>query len=138
MAKRPILAAVLIATLALAGCRSAAVNNVVDAPFPVGVSGARSLSVDQTEAIIVKVGSDRGWIFTKLGTGHLEGTVNVRGKHTAVIDVLFDREVYSILYKDSQNLNYDAAENVIHPNYNSWVGLLDNDIKLAVQAAKAS
>ncbi|MEO0823923.1 MAG: hypothetical protein AAF074_26375 [Pseudomonadota bacterium] len=134
-----LVAAVVAAGLVLSGCRSATLQNVENAPYgDTGIASARQLTLDEYARAIVRAGTQRNWVFQSVAPGHLEGRVDVRGKHNAVVDVYYDAEVYSIVYKSSQNLKYDAAENTIHPNYNSWVQLLSQDIRAEVQRARAS
>ena len=129
----------IAATLALTGCRTTALRNIQDEPFAASaVANPAPLTLGKIERSIVRVGANRGWTFERIGPGHLIGKVNVRGKHFAEVDVFFDRERFSILHKSSRNLNYDAATNVIHPNYNAWIGNLEKDIQKEIQLARAS
>ena len=49
-------------------------------------------------------------------------------QHTAVVDIRYSPESYSISYRDSAVLLYDGQ--VIHRNYNKWVQLLSERIQL--------
>lgn len=133
-------AALIVAALAVAGCRPLVpVNNVTDASFGSSLySTANVLSLDDYERAISRAGADRGWAFTRIAPGQLEGTLDVRGKHEATVDVVFNTETYSISYKSSQNLKYHAPSNLIHPNYNNWIDLLDRDIQAEIQKLRAS
>ena len=44
------------------------------------------------------------------------------GKHLAEVNILYSPEQYSVVYRDSINLNYRASDSTIHPSYNKWVG----------------
>jgi len=46
-----------------------------------------------------------------------------------VVDIAYDTKAFSITYKDSSNLQYDAAKSEIHKNYNGWVQNLENGIR---------
>lgn len=128
---------VLCGTLALAGCRTTRLENVESMPYGgTGLSNTTQLSMAQIESAIVRAGTRRGWVFSGAGPGHLVGNVDVRGKHHATVDVFYDQSDFSILYKDSQNLNYDASTKQIHPNYNSWVRLLADEIRAEITAAR--
>jgi hypothetical protein len=105
--------------LALAGCRSAPVLNVADAP----VAGTKSLQ--QVEQAIVEAGQSLGWRMQPQGPGHVQGTLLLRD-HRAVVDVSYTAKAYSIRYKDSANLHYDGSS--IHKNYNGWIQNLDRAI----------
>lgn len=135
-----LVAATLAAALAASGCaggRSAPIENVQEAPYGISASGSKQLSRSDYEAAIIRAGAGRGWVFERVAPGHLVGTVVVRGKHTAVVDIYYDAEDFSIVYKDSENLNYNPEKHTIHPNYNSWVSLLEQDIRKEVQIARA-
>lgn len=124
MTKRGLMLAVTCAALALAGCRSAPVMNVADAP--VGVS----LSAQQLEQAIVAAGDALGWQMRPTGPGRIEGTLLLRD-HRAVVDINYSPRAYSIRYKDSSNLHYDGG-GTIHRNYNRWIENLDRAIRVRV------
>ena len=129
----------LMGVLALAGCRTVQIENINDAPY--GLSAASSpspLTLQDYEKAIIRAGSRRNWVFQRVDAGHLIGTNNVRSKHTAVVDVKFNTETFSITFNRAQNLNHDASRNIIHPNYNHWVRNLRQDIQSEVQLARAS
>ncbi len=113
----------LVALLALGGCRSAPVVNVSSAPL----YAPEGASLDRIKKGIIRAGFRRDWEIAEVGPGHLVGKVEVRGKHTAIVDIYFDRKAFSIVYKDSKNLNYDGEN--IHSNYNQWVRNLKKDIQ---------
>ncbi len=127
-----------IAALALAGCRAAPLYSPSDIAFaepPTTVKKVLTME-DYKNAIIVG-GSQRGWTFQEEGPGHLVGSLAVRNKHFATVDVRFDTASFSISYRSSQNLNYNAGRNEIHPNYNSWVRNLQDDIQAQITRMKA-
>ena len=45
--------------------------------------------------------------------GYIVGTLHLR-EHEAVVDILYDTKSYSILYKSSQNLQYNETKGT-HP-----------------------
>ena len=51
------------------------------------------------------------------------------GSHTAIVEIPYTTKTYSIIYKDSTNLKYDAEKQTIHENYRGWIQNLDNAIK---------
>lgn len=128
----------LVAILAVAGCRTAPIYNAQDVAFAPAASSTRSLSMREVQNAIIRAGSTRGWTFEEQAAGHLVGKVTVRGKHYAEVDVLFDQQAFTINYRNSRNLNYSADNGVIHPNYNSWVNLLQQSIQTEVTTLKAS
>jgi len=123
------ISAAFAAVLVVAGCRPGVpIENISNARYS-AVTSSNFLQVSDYERAIIRAGANRDWRFTKVASGHLQGDLNVRGKHEASVDVLFNTETYSINYKSSQGLKYDPATNQIHPNYNSWIRLLDSDIQ---------
>lgn len=122
--KVPVIVVTIVATLLLGACRTAPVFNVE--AHPIAISGT-SHTADDVRKAIIRAGSRRGWVFSEEGPGKLVGTLSLR-KHQATVDVTYGKDSYDITYRDSRNLNYDAANNKIHSNYNGWVQNLVNDI----------
>ena len=112
----------VLSTLLFSGCRTNPVRNVND--NPTNVSSKASLA--QVRDGIVRAGTALGWAMNADAPGHVLGTLNLR-KHVAVVDINYDREKYSITYKNSTNLKYDGTN--IHSNYNGWIENLDNAIR---------
>lgn len=115
---------VLIGLLALAlvGCRSNPVYNVEDTPISTSTSG---YSLRDVRDAIQQAGVSLGWQMQDVKPGLIVGTLYLRD-HMAQVEIPYSRSSYSILYKDSQNLNYDGAN--IHSNYNGWVQRLNGAI----------
>lgn len=128
----------LISLIAVAGCRMGTIYNANGVNYVEPATTKQNLTLEQYKNAIIRAGTRRNWQFEELAPGHLLGKVNVRNKHFATVDVTFDTEAFSINYKSSQNLNYDAGTKSIHPNYNKWVQNLQNDIQKEVTIAKAS
>ena len=112
----------VLSTLLFSGCRTNPVRNVNESPT--NVSSKASLA--QVRDGIVRAGTALGWAMKADAPGHVLGTLNLR-KHVAVVDINYDREKYSITYKNSTNLKYDGTN--IHSNYNGWIENLDNAIR---------
>jgi hypothetical protein len=108
--------AVVLAVLAVASCRGATVYNVEKA----SLTTTKPASTAQIEAAIKRAGASLGWQLKQVSPGHMEGRLPVRS-HIAVADIYYTAKDFSIKYKDSSNLNYDASANTIHANYNGWV-----------------
>lgn len=122
MNRRLLMAAAALAVL-MAGCRTAPIYNVKDAPITV-TSGQPTLrSVEQA---IVKAGTGLGWAMKVDQPGHITGTLNLR-THTAVVSIPYTASSFSILYKDSTNL--EQKDDTIHRNYNGWVQNLEQAIR---------
>lgn len=114
---------VLAAVVGLAGCRSAPVMNVQEAPVTV-VDG--KASQEEVAKAIIRAGQSLGWQIKKASPGKMNGTLMVR-EHMANIEIAYNAKQYSITYKDSKNLNYDGTN--IHSNYNGWIQNLNNRIQ---------
>jgi hypothetical protein len=124
---RPLrLVAVLALTLTAAvGCRGTVpVRNVTDNANPIG----KPVTIDQVTQGIISAGAGLGWDMKVVSPGKIIGTLNIRS-HTAVVEIPYTTQSYSIIYSSSENLKYDAEDNTIHPNYNSWVQNLSNAIR---------
>ena len=101
----------------LIACAGQPVHNVDNAPINVA-SPNYDLS-DVTKAIH-RAGAGLGWQMKEETPGHIVGKLYVRS-HVAIIDVTYTLDEYSVNYKDSTNLKYNASSNTIHKNYNGWI-----------------
>ena len=108
----------------LPGCTRTA---VLHQPPPVSFV---SRSTDEVEAAILAGARKRKWIPTKVRDGVIDATLYLR-THVAVVRIEYGADSFTVRYLRSEQLNYkrrkDGTE-VIHPNYNSWVRNLINDI----------
>jgi len=111
-----------------AGCTSRPIYNVEDASI---VTGKTGVSMEEIKNSIVRAGASLGWVIKPAGAGHMIGTLHLR-KHVAVVDIKYNAKTYSIMYKDSVNLNYDGKN--IHRNYNGWI----QNLNRAIQAQLSS
>lgn len=109
----------------LIGCRTAPVMNIDNAAIPVS---EKHSSKDIKKAII-RAGATLGWNMKSIKEGHMIGTLHLR-KHVAVVDITYNKNEYSINYKDSTNLNYDGKN--IHSNYNGWIQRLNQNILVQI------
>lgn len=115
----------LVAVVALAACaRTAPIHNVTD--VPISPVANQAMTAADVERAIKRAGAQLGWQMKTVKPGLIEATLNLR-THTAVVDIPFSPNSYSILYKDSSNLQADGT--VIHSNYNGWVSNLDRAIR---------
>jgi hypothetical protein len=120
-------AAVLVACFALlaVGCRIAPIYDVSGDAI---TSSKPDLTMDDVSKAIQRAGAGLGWQMQQDGPGHMIGTLHLRD-HVAVVDITYDTKSYSIKYKDSSNLQYDAEKREIHKNYNGWIQNLENGIR---------
>ncbi|MCR9212233.1 MAG: hypothetical protein NXI13_00835 [Proteobacteria bacterium] len=98
-------------------------------PIPVELQDAPS---DEISDIILTAGIERGWQMKKEGPGKIMATLLNRD-HKAVVDIIYTKTNYSILYDSSVNLRYDGTR--IHRNYNRWVKNLEKDISKGLNLA---
>jgi hypothetical protein len=119
----------IIGLVVLSGCRTSAVYNVMDNP----VSIKNEVADDAIFKAIKIAGLNLGWQITKVKPGLAQGQLNLRD-HMAMVEIPYTKESFSIIYKNSSNLDYDASKNIIHSNYNGWVQNLRNAISLQISA----
>lgn len=115
--------AVALTLVVLAGCRTAPIHNVQNAPItPTG----DEITMEEVKDAIIRAGSGLGWRMRPAEPGLIIGTLNVRD-HMATVEISYDTDSYDITYMDSNNL--DKKGNEIHSNYNGWIQNLDNSIQ---------
>lgn len=133
---KQLLSGILVACLAVVivtGCRGAGqIYNVKEAP--IASSTGKELTLDQAGKAIVDAGIGLRWIMVVTKPGQIVATQNARS-HTAIVDIAYDTKTYSMTYKDSVNLNYNAEKQTIHEAYSGWIRNLDNAIKGRLAAA---
>jgi hypothetical protein len=128
------LSAVMIFSLLLAvGCRQAALQNPANMPV-LGMSG-QSLEAAQVREAIIKAAKERGWVARELRPGLIDASLSVRN-HVAEVEIPYDAKTYSINYKNSVNLDYDAEDKTIHNQYNNWVTYLRQSIDAQLSGMK--
>ncbi|MEX0693026.1 MAG: hypothetical protein WD075_01150 [Rhodospirillales bacterium] len=113
------LAIVLVAG-GLVACRSGVVYNVVNDQFTMTAP-----SLAEAEKTIKLAGASLGWQVKQASPGKLIATLPIR-THVAIVDITHDTKQFSIMYKDSTNLDYDGTN--IHSNYNGWIQNLQKAI----------
>jgi len=122
--------AILGGVLLFVACTAAPIVNVQNSPVNVSKSNP---TLEDVSKAIVRAGVGLGWQMTPQKPGLMQGRLALR-EHVAVVDIKYDRKSYSIDYKDSNNLNYDASQQKIHRNYNGWIQRLDNAIQAQLSA----
>lgn len=114
----------LTCLFALAACTTAPIYTVTDAPVVV-VAGKQASENDVRDAI-VRAGHRLGWQMVPGERGVINAKLSLR-THVAVVDVRYSATSYSIVYRDSTNLEHRGDQ--IHKNYNGWIQNLDRDIR---------
>ncbi|WP_297670612.1 hypothetical protein [uncultured Desulfovibrio sp.] len=116
--------------LALCACRSGRPIGAFAYDVPQNTS-QKAMTQKMMHDAIVRGCLERGWRVAEPSANLIEATVVVRGKHTVVVDIPYTTAHYDIKYKSSVNMDYKTKDGTpcIHPNYNKWVGLLDEAIR---------
>lgn len=125
-----LLAALFIAD---AAARTEAIANFQNLPIKRQMS-----TLEARDRIISGAGRHlvRPWTMIDAGDGKLIGRLNVR-KHQVVVEVTYSESQYSILYKDSTRLDYDARDRSINAMYNVWVRELQDALDQELNATTA-
>ena len=127
-----VIVACLLVVVAV-GCRGGGqIFNVKDAP--VATATGKEPSLDDVQNAIIQAGAGLGWTMAVVKPGEISGTLNVRS-HQAVVTIPYTTKSFSILYKDSSNLKYNAEKQTIHENYTGWIQRLDGAIHSRLTAA---
>jgi hypothetical protein len=122
-----------VVVAAVVGCRGGGqIFQVKDAPIQTATGKAPSM--EDVQKAIIAAGAGLGWQMAVAKPGEIIGTLNIRS-HQAVVSIPYTVKSYSILYKDSSNLKYDADKQTIHENYSAWVQRLDGAIRSRLTAA---
>jgi hypothetical protein len=131
----------LIATIAagLATAAPARANDPV-ANFenrPVAALQGTRLSQAQVRDAIVAGASARNWKVNYVAAGLLVAQLKVAGRHLVEVDIRYGPQYYSVLYRDSINMNYRTADATIHPSYNRWTRELVESIDYSIRRTGA-
>ena len=127
-----VIVACLLVVVAV-GCRGGGqIFNVKDAP--VATATGKEPSLDDVQNAIIRAGAGLGWTMAVVKPGEISGTLNIRS-HQAVVTIPYTSKTYSILYKSSYNLKYNADKQTIHENYTGWIQKLDGAIRSRLTAA---
>ncbi len=118
------LSAILTLLVLFGACsRTVPIYNVVNAPVDPAADG----NMDRVAQTITKAGTSLGWRIQPIRPGLMTGTILVRGRHLAVVDIPYDAKTFSITYKQSEKLL--QRDNEIHKNYNKWIKALEHRIQ---------
>ena len=104
------------------------IQDLMNQPVPLTRSGEQP-SLDQVQLAIIAGCRIKGWSPVEADDYRVRASILVRGRHYAEVEIPYSRESYSIIYKNSRNLDYDAKKRKIHRNYNKWVVLLSRAIQ---------
>lgn len=68
----------------------------------------------------------RGWVVTERRAGETDATL-IGGDYRADITVRYTASSYSVVYRDSQGLDYDGQK--IHRHFNNWL----NNLRISIE-----
>lgn len=122
-----------VVLVAVMGCRGGGQIYNVNAA-PVQTATGKEPNMEDVQTAIIQAGAGLGWIMARVKPGEIMGTLNVRS-HQAVVTIPYTTKTYSIIYKDSNNLKYNADKQTIHKNYTGWIQRLDEAIRSRLTAA---
>ena len=121
--------AAIAAILLLTGFGAGApIYNVISSPIPQNPDATMA----NIQKAIMRAGLTLGWQVAAREPGKLEAVLVLR-THRAVVDITHDSKTFSITYKDSTNISYDAERKTVHSNYNGWIQNLEKAIRIQVQ-----
>ena len=122
---------IIVLTSLFLGCSNLKkIEKVTSGKVPSG------LSAKQIEAAVIEGGAVKGWVVKSTNTANnLEGSLRVRS-HLVEVEIPYNQESFEIIYKNSENMDFDKAAGKIHRNYFRWVFNLKQaiEIKLALKA----
>lgn len=104
------------------------IENIVDVAVPEKTDGG-SLSLEQIRNAIVAGCKYKRWTPVVDEEGKVSCSILVRARHYAEVDIPFTESSFSIMYKDSRELDYNEAKQRIHRNYNKWVIMLSETVQ---------
>ena len=105
--------------------------------MPVRPRGSKPLSQADVRDAIVAGATQKQWKVNYVAAGLLVAQRNVAGRHLVEVDIRYGPQQYSVLYRNSINMNYRAADSTIHPNYNRWARELVDSIDFAIYRTRS-
>jgi hypothetical protein len=121
MKTRAVPAALLLALVAIAACRSAPIYN----PSGVALGAPAGTSLADVTQAIKRAGIGLGWQMTELAPGQIRAVLHNRG-YMADALVQYDTSTFSITYQNSERLKAEGDQ--IHKAYNKWIKNLEQRI----------
>lgn len=109
-----------------AGCRTSPIKNLNEATIP--AASEQTPTLDEVTQRILSAGKKLGWSMNAERSGHIVGSLQFR-MYAAIVDIPYNETRYSILYKDSANLKYDAETSTIDSSYGCLVRNLHASIQ---------
>ncbi len=140
----PWLASTLAVLVAAAPAQAKDPVAAIDAPVP-ALKDGRRISIAEVEKSILTACQRRRFICMVVSPGLISGRYVHNASYLAEVTIPYSEQAYSIRYKDSVGMGYNAAKNKIKDDYNVWVkalsehitGHLENALKALKNEAKA-
>jgi len=100
--------------------------------IPLQTGSGKPLALAEVSQLIRKAAENRKWVVSEQGEGRLLARLSWNNKHTIVVDIPYTAQSYSLLYKDSVDMNYWVGKDgpSIHPHYNRFVRELGDAIRV--------
>lgn len=115
---------IVIASLFITGCaRTSSMQTFDNSQY-----FQKRMSINKIERAIRNGAGRKGWDARKIRNGLIVATILVRNKYFVAVNINYNAYGYKISYKNSRNMKYNPADNSIHPSYNKWVRLLQDNI----------
>ncbi len=119
--KKTLATTLLAASLAFVPAHAAKkIENLVNLPLPDRIDGSR-FTLEEVRALITQGCTKREWKPEFEEDSVITCSILVRGQHYVKVEIPFSEAAYSILYLDSEEMNYNEAKQTIHRKYNGWV-----------------
>ncbi|GEN24969.1 lipoprotein [Halomonas cupida] len=90
-------------------------------------------SDEEVRQAITDAATSLGWVIVADHGNEITAVIDVR-THQATVSIPYSSSNYSIIYKNSIDLNHSGGK--IHRNYNRWVANLDQEIRRNLNIAK--
>lgn len=119
--------ALLVAAIAGSSAEAARLENLENLALPERTDGS-GFTLDEVQALIMQGCAQRQWTPEFEGDAVITCAILVRGRHYVQVEIPFTETDYSILYRDSEEMDYDAERQRIHRKYNGWV----NNLRLMI------
>lgn len=94
-----------------------------------------SASQEEVRQAITDAATSLGWVIVADHGNEITAVIDVR-THQATVSIPYSSNDYSIIYKNSINL--DHSGDMIHRNYNRWVANLDQQIRRNLNIARTT
>lgn len=125
------LVSITILLFALVACASKRSDLYAVNSSPYGWGARDDLKISDVQTAIKHSADKTGWALTDKSVGKYAAKKEWgRGKHNAVVTIVYTPKIFSISYTDSKNLNYTGTS--IHSAYSRFVMELEAQIRTEV------